>query len=72
MKTNIGSTDKLIRVGIALVIATLYYFEVVSGILAIVLMIVAGVLVLTTLFGVCPLYLPFGINTSTRSRTAHK
>jgi hypothetical protein len=63
MKKNMGSADKAIRLGIALVIVILAYTNVISGILAWVLIILAAVFVLTSIFGMCPLYLPFGINT---------
>lgn len=58
-----GSTDKGIRVVIALVIAALYYFNVIEGTLAYVLMAFALIFLLTSLISFCPLYLPLGINT---------
>lgn len=58
-----GSTDKGIRIVMALVIAALYYFKVVEGTLAYVLMAFALVFLLTSFISFCPLYLPFGINT---------
>jgi len=63
MKKNMGSTDKGIRVVIALVIAALYYFNVIEGTLAYVLMAFALIFLLTSLISFCPLYLPLGINT---------
>lgn len=63
MKKNMGTADKVIRVIIALVIAGLVYAEVLTGTLAIVLLVLAAVFVLTSLLGFCPLYLPFGIST---------
>ncbi|MDH3382148.1 MAG: DUF2892 domain-containing protein [Flavobacteriaceae bacterium] len=63
MKKNMGSTDKSIRIAIALVIAALYYFKVVEGTLAYVLMAFALVFLLTSFISFCPLYLPFGLNT---------
>jgi hypothetical protein len=63
MKKNMGQLDKIIRVLIAVVIAALYYFEVISGTLGLVLIILAIVFLLTSLLNFCPLYLPFGINT---------
>ncbi|HEY5688496.1 MAG TPA: DUF2892 domain-containing protein [Yeosuana sp.] len=63
MKKNMGSTDKGIRIVMALVIAALYYFKVVEGTLAYVLMAFALVFLLTSFISFCPLYLPFGINT---------
>lgn len=63
MKTNMGSIDKTIRIILALVIGVLYYFGHLSGLAATILLILAGVFVLTSFIGVCPLYLPFGIST---------
>lgn len=61
-----GTADKAIRILIAVVIAALYFTNVISGILAIILGILAVVFVLTSFISFCPLYLPFGINTSKR------
>lgn len=63
MKKNMGSTDKIIRITIAALIVALYFMNVISGTLAIVLGIFALVFVLTSFISFCPLYLPFGINT---------
>jgi hypothetical protein len=63
MKKNMGSTDKAIRLLAALVIVVLAYTHVISGTLAIVLIILAAVLVITSIISFCPIYLPFGIST---------
>lgn len=63
MKKNMGTIDKTIRILIAIVIATLYFTNTISGTWAIVLGILAVVFVLTSFISFCPLYLPFGINT---------
>jgi len=63
MKKNMGSADKVIRLLIAAVIAVLYFTNVVTGTLGIVLLVVAGVFVLTSLVSFCPLYAPFGLST---------
>lgn len=63
MKKNMGTIDKTIRLMIVALIAILYITDVISGTAAIVLGIAAGVMLLTSLMGVCPLYLPFGIST---------
>ena len=63
MKKNMGTTDKVIRVLIAVIILVLYFTHVVSGTLAVILLILAGVFVVTSLLGLCPLYLPFGLST---------
>ena len=63
MKKNMGSADRIIRILIAVVIAVLYYTGAISGTVGLVLLILAGVFVLTSLVSFCPLYAPFGINT---------
>lgn len=63
MKKNMGSVDKTIRIIIAAVVAGLYYAGTISGTLGIVLLVLAGVFVLTSLVSFCPLYTVFGIST---------
>ena len=63
MKANMSSIDKAIRIVLALIIGALYYFGLLSGMAATILLILAGVFILTSFIGVCPLYLPFGIST---------
>ena len=60
---NMGKADRIIRVIIAVVVGILFYTKVITGTLAIVLLIFAGVFLLTSLVSTCPLYLPFGIKT---------
>lgn len=64
MKKNMGSADKGIRVIIALVIAALYFTNVIEGTLAYVLLALAIIFLLTSFVSFCPLYAPFGINTN--------
>lgn len=63
MKKNVGPADKLIRLVIAAIIAILFFLEVITGTLGLILLIVAGVLVLTSLISFCGLYALLGINT---------
>tara|TARA_B100000780_G_scaffold277780_2_gene249311 strand:- start:278 stop:481 length:204 start_codon:yes stop_codon:yes gene_type:complete len=63
MKKNMGSTDKFIRLVLAIVFAGLYLGGVVTGVFGYVLVALAAVFVLTSLVSFCPLYLPFGLNT---------
>ena len=63
MKQNMGAADRLIRVLIAAAIVVLYFLNILSGTLAIVLLVLAGVFLLTSLIGFCPLYTLFGITT---------
>lgn len=62
-----GRADKIIRILIAAVIAVLFFTEVIEGTLGIVLLVLAGVFLLTGLIGRCPLYYPFGIKTNKKS-----
>jgi hypothetical protein len=63
MKKNMGSTDKTLRVLVALLIAGLFYANVISGATAVILLLLAGVFILTSFVSFCPLYLPFGLST---------
>lgn len=63
MKKNMGNTDKGIRVLIALAIALLYFFNVIEGMLAYVLMALAIVFLITSFINFCPLYTLIGVNT---------
>ncbi len=63
MKKNMGTLDITIRLLIAAIVIVLFFTHVISGILAIILLIFAAIFILTSLFSVCPLYLPFGIST---------
>lgn len=63
MKANLGKVDCIIRTILAMVVAMLYYFGKISGKTALVLGIIALILLLTSLFSFCPLYVPFKIST---------
>lgn len=58
-----GNADRAIRVIIAILVAVLYFTNVISGTLGLILLIVAGVFVLTSLISFCPLYSLVGVNT---------
>ena len=63
MKKNMGTADRVIRFIVAAAIGVLYYTGTISGTLGTVLLILAGVFVLTSFISFCPLYAPFGIST---------
>lgn len=44
--------------------------DVVTGTFGIVLLVLAGILILTCLVGTCGLYLPFGINSTCQAKEA--
>ncbi len=63
MKKNMGTADKSIRILVAVIIGVLYYMGTISGTIGIVLLVLAGIFVLTSFISFCPLYAPFGITT---------
>lgn len=63
MKSNMGNLDRVLRIIVALAVIALYFTHVISGMVAIIGLALAGVFILTSFIGTCPLYLPFGIDT---------
>jgi len=63
MKKNMGSVDRVVRLVAAIVVAILYFTGQISGTAAVVLGIIAVVFLVTSLVGVCPLYIPFKLST---------
>ncbi|MDO3643801.1 MAG: YgaP family membrane protein [Mucilaginibacter sp.] len=68
MKKNMGTFDRVLRIVVALIIITLYFTHILTGIWSIIFLIVAAIFVLTSLVGFCPLYLPLGISTCRQSK----
>ena len=69
MKKNMGMADRVIRILAAVAIAILYFTHQINGTLAIILLVFAGIFILTSFISFCPLYLPFGIRTNKKSST---
>jgi hypothetical protein len=63
MKKNMGSADRIIRLIMSAAVAVLYFTNVVSGTLGIILIIFAAIFALTSLISFCPLYTIFGLST---------
>ena len=63
MKKNMGIADRVIRILIAVAIAVLFFTDIITGTLGIVLMVVAIVFLLTSFIKFCPAYMPFGLST---------
>lgn len=69
LSTNVGLTDRLIRMLLALTLFIVYFVQKTNGALGIIL-IAAGVILLTTSFiSFCPLYMLFRFNTKGKTRT---
>jgi len=66
MKVNMGSLDKAIRIIIAIAFAMLYITKTVEGTVGIILLVVGGVFLLTSLVSFCPLYTILGLNTNSK------
>jgi hypothetical protein len=63
MKKNMGNTDRIIRSLLAVLVAVLYFTDVIGGTLAIILGAFAIIFLATSFISFCPLYLPFGLST---------
>lgn len=63
MKKNMGTVDKILRVIVAIALITLYFIEVISGTVGIILIALSVIFVLTSLVSFCPIYTIFGMNT---------
>lgn len=68
MKSNIGTLDKVIRVLLALSIVALYFTNVISGIITIILLVFSGIFIMTSFISFCPLYLALGISTRKKEK----
>lgn len=64
MKKNLGSADRVIRVIIAVVIALLYFTNILTGTLGLVLLIVGIVFLLTSFVSFCPIYGILGLSSN--------
>ena len=63
MTKNMGNADRIIRIIIAAIIGILYFTNVISGTLAIVLLVLSVVFFLTSIISFCPLYSIFELKT---------
>ena len=68
MKKNMGMADRVIRILVALIIAGLYFTNQITGLAAIILLILAAIFILTSFISFCPLYFPFGISTKGKQK----
>jgi hypothetical protein len=64
MKKNVGSIDKVIRIILAVLIVILAITHVITGTLAVVMLILAGIFVITTLISFCPIWWALGFGTA--------
>ena len=60
MKTNLGNVDRVLRITYAVVVAILFFTNVISGTSGIILLVIGGILALTSLVSFCPIYWALG------------
>jgi len=63
MKKNVGTIDKVIRILVAVLVVVLYFTNVISGTLGIILLALAAILVVTSLLSFCPIWKVAGLST---------
>ncbi len=63
MKPNMGIIDRIIRIIAVIIIAILYFTEVIEGRMALILGIIAIIFAVTSFVRFCPLYWLLGIKT---------
>lgn len=63
MKKNMGLVDRISRLGLAVVVAVLFFTKQITGTAAIVLGILAIIWIVTSFISFCPMYAPFKIST---------
>lgn len=63
MKKNMGLADRIIRLVISAVFAALYFTGTVTGVVGIILLVLAAVFTLTSVISFCPLYTLVGFST---------
>lgn len=68
MKVNMGIADRLIRVLLAAALTLLFVLKIVTGVVAIIGLVVAGIFLITSFLGNCPLYSVFRINSCGKNR----
>jgi hypothetical protein len=63
MTKNMGTTDRIVRILLALLVLGLYLVDRISGLTAAILGIFAVVFLLTSFVAFCPLYVPLKLST---------
>jgi hypothetical protein len=63
MTKNVGNADRIVRVLLAITFAVLYFSGTITGTLGLVLVVLGGIFVATSLISWCPIYAVLGIKT---------
>ncbi len=68
MKSNVSTADRIVRIMVAVIVAALYFANLISGTTAIILIAIGAVLLLTSLINFCPLYYVLGLSTRKKEK----
>jgi len=68
MKLNMSNLDRAIRILLSIVVIALIKQQVVTGLLAAILVGLTIIVVTTSIFGVCPLYTYLGMSTTKKNK----
>jgi hypothetical protein len=63
MKKNLGNVDRVLRVTYAVAVAILFFTNVISGTIGIILLVAGIILAVTSLVSFCPIYWTLGWKT---------
>ena len=63
MTKNLGNADRIVRVLLAITFAVLYFTGIITGTLGLVLVVLGGIFLATSLISWCPIYAVLGIKT---------
>lgn len=63
LNKNMGQADRIIRLILAAIFVILYFTGTVSGVLGVILLVLAVIFVLTSVVSFCPLYTLFKLST---------
>ena len=63
MTKNLGSIDRILRIVLGIAFGVLYFTGVTTGTLGIVLAVLGGIFIATSLISWCPIYAVLGIKT---------
>jgi hypothetical protein len=70
MIKNMGKTDRIGRVLLAALVAILYIAGQITGTTAIILGTVAAIFIITSVVGICPLYMPCKLKTTGKEKAS--
>lgn len=58
-----GTSDRIIRIALAILFSTMYFTETVTGVLSYVFLAVGAIFIFTSVIGFCPVYTALGMKT---------